>query len=73
MKNQVKTLIDRIEINPRILVGKPVIKGTRISVEQIMRMLASGMNEGEILDQFGHIKKEDIQAAILYASELVQD
>jgi len=68
-----RSLIERIEINPDILVGKPVIKGTRISVEQIMRMLASGMEVKEILEEYPHITKKDIRAAIFYATELVQD
>jgi uncharacterized protein (DUF433 family) len=67
-----KKLIERIEINPGILSGKPVIKGTRISVEQIIRMLASGMTDKEIKEQF-EIATEDVQAAMLYASELVHD
>lgn len=72
-RNNAKNLIKRIEINPRVLAGKPVIKGTRISVEQIMRMLASGMLAEEIIKEFPHLKKNDIQAAILYATELVED
>ena len=68
-----KNLIDRIEINPKVLVGKPVIKGTRISVEQIMRMLSGGMTRDEILKEFPHLKAIDIQAAIFYATELVRD
>jgi uncharacterized protein (DUF433 family) len=68
-----KNLLDRIEINPRVLVGKPTIRGTRISVEQIMRMLAGGMNYEEILDDFDHITEDDIRAAIFYATELVRD
>ncbi|MBI3335282.1 MAG: DUF433 domain-containing protein [Candidatus Portnoybacteria bacterium] len=73
MDRSQRSLIERIEINPDILVGKPVIKGTRISVEQIMRMLASGMDAKEILEEHPHITKEDIRAAIFYATELVQD
>lgn len=73
MKNNINNLVNRIEINPDILVGKPVIKGTRISVEQIMNMLSAGMSAKEILTEFPHLKKIDIQAAILYATKLVQD
>ena len=73
MKHTIKNLIDRIEINPAVLVGKPVIRGTRISVEQIMRMLASGMTQDDILVEFPHLKKADIYAAIFYATELVRD
>ncbi len=73
MKNNTKKLIERIEINPTILLGKPIIKGTRISVEHIMNMLASGMSDKEILKEFPHLKSEDILAAMFYATELVRD
>ena len=73
MKYATKNLIGRIEINPAVLVGKPVIRGTRISVEQIMRMLSSGMTQEDILVEFPHLKKADIYAAIFYATELVRD
>ena len=68
-----QNLKKRIEINPDMLVGKPVIKGTRIAVEHIMGYLAGGMNQEEILENFPRLTKEDIQAAILYATELVRD
>lgn len=73
MATQRNNLINRIEINPNVLVGKPVIKGTRIAVEHIMRMLASGMAPQEILKEFPHLTKQDIQAAVLYATALVED
>lgn len=73
MKNNIHNLVNRIEINPDVLVGKPVIKGTRISVEQIMNMLAAGMTAKEVMTEFPHLKKVDIQAAIFYATKLVQD
>lgn len=73
MKIDAQNLTDRIEINPEVLAGKPLIKGTRISVEQIMRMLASGMKQEEILTEFSHLEQEDIRAAMLYASDLIQD
>lgn len=68
-----KELLQRIEINPKKLVGKPVIRGTRIAVEQILRMLAVGRTGDEILLDFPQLTKEDIQATILYAAELVED
>lgn len=73
MEDATKELINRIEINPHILLGKPVIKGTRISVEQIMSMLASDMTPQEILEEYPHLHKQDIKAAIFYATELVKD
>jgi uncharacterized protein (DUF433 family) len=48
-------LLERIEINPQALVGKPVIKGTRISVEFILRMLSQGISEEEILEEYPHL------------------
>jgi uncharacterized protein (DUF433 family) len=60
---------ERIEINPKILLGKPVIRGTRISVELILRKLGEGASEGELLESYPHLSKEDIRAAITYAAD----
>jgi uncharacterized protein (DUF433 family) len=54
---------ERIEINPAIMMGKPVIRGTRITVELILRMLAEGASEGELLQDYPHLTTEDIRAA----------
>lgn len=62
-------LMERIVIDPEILVGKPVIKGTRIPVYLIIEFLANGLTQEEILDQYPTLKKEDIKAALLYASK----
>jgi len=59
---------DRIETNPDIMFGKPVIKGTRITVEQILRKLAGGMTVEEIITDHPHLKKEDILAAQEFAA-----
>ncbi len=64
---------DRIEINPEILVGKPIIKGTRISVEFILELLASGWTEEEILKNYPQLQKEDILAAIEYSLEILKE
>lgn len=61
-------LLDRIEINPGILAGKPVIKGTRLSVQYILGLLASGADFNEILSEYSTINHEDIQACLLFAS-----
>ncbi|HIE25786.1 TPA: DUF433 domain-containing protein, partial [Candidatus Poribacteria bacterium] len=63
-------LLERIEINTGILCGKPVIKGTRISVELILEKLASGYNFNEIVYDYD-ITEEDIKAAVTYTYELV--
>lgn len=62
------TLLERIEINPKVMVGKPVIKGTRIPVELILKMLSQGISTEEILEEYPHLTKEAIQAALAYAA-----
>jgi len=64
---------DRIELNPEILVGKPVIKGTRISVELVVGFLADGWSEDDILRNYPHVTREDILACLAYAREMLQD
>jgi uncharacterized protein (DUF433 family) len=61
-------MIDRITADPKILGGKPIIKGTRLSVEFILELLASDMAEDEILADYPHIKKEDVHACLSYAA-----
>ena len=62
----------RITFNPKILGGKPVIQGTRISVEFILELLASGMTEAEILKEYPHLKKADIRAVLEYAAHTIK-
>lgn len=64
-----KKLLSRIETNPQIMFGKPVIKGTRLTVEIILEKLAYGETEDEILIEYPFLKKEDIKAALLYAAK----
>lgn len=64
-----KRLLNRIVINPKVMAGKPVIKGTRIPVEQVLRLLAQGLSFDEILKDYPHLKKDDIMAALLYAAK----
>ena len=66
-------LLERIVINPRILVGKPVIKGTRLSVEFIVGLMAKGWSEGDILTEYPNMVKEDIQACLLFAQQTLAD
>jgi len=58
-----------IEINPKILMGKPVIKGTRISVEMILEKLSAGETENDLLQAHPHITNEDIKAALAFAAQ----
>lgn len=64
---------DRIELNPEVLVGKPVIKGTRISVELVVGFLADGWTEDEVLDNYPHITRDDILACLDYARDMLQE
>ena len=63
---------DRVVAHPDVLVGKPVIKGTRISVELVMDLLAAGYTAQQIIEQYDHLTREDIQACLAYAREVVQ-
>lgn len=65
-------MLERIEINPKILAGKPIIKGTRISVEFILELLSSGMSSDDIVREYPHLSKEDVLAAINYAANVVK-
>jgi uncharacterized protein (DUF433 family) len=64
-------LIDRIEINPAVLSGKPVIRGTRIPVELILRKLSEGVTEAELMEAYPRLTREDIRAALSYAADSV--
>ena len=61
-------MFDRIVSNPAILGGKPVIKGTRISVELILEWMASGANRDEIVSRHPHLTAEDVEQALAYAA-----
>jgi uncharacterized protein (DUF433 family) len=59
---------NRIQINPAVMMGKPVIRGTRVTVELILRKLAEGASEGELLEDYPHQAAEDIRAVIAYGA-----
>ena len=63
------TITDRIEINPKVMLGKPVIRGTRIPVELILRKLSEGAKEKDLIDAYPRLTHADIQAAIGYAAD----
>ena len=65
-------LLERIRTDPRVLTGKPVIAGTRIAVDFILKLLAQGMNQADILHEYPRLKSEDIQAALLYAEKVLE-
>jgi uncharacterized protein (DUF433 family) len=62
------SLLDRIEIDPQVMLGKPIIKGTRITIEIILKKLSQNISFDEILSDYPRLKREDIQAAIAYAA-----
>ena len=64
-----RLLLERITVNPKVMVGKPVIKGTRLTVEFILNLLARGATTAEILDEYNGLALEDIQACLLFARE----
>jgi uncharacterized protein (DUF433 family) len=66
-------LLNRITVDPKVLVGKPTIRGLRISVEQILAALAAGVPVDELLEDYPELESEDIQAALLYATERIRD
>lgn len=61
-------LPEGIEINPKVMLGKPVIRGTRIPVELILRKLGEGATEQDLLDAYPNLKPDDIRAAMTYAA-----
>ncbi len=63
------TLTDRIEMNPRVMLGKPVLRGTRIPVELVLRKLGEGASEADVLDAYPRLTREDIHAAIRFAAD----
>ncbi len=67
-----KKLLNRIVVDPRIMVGKPVIKGTRIPVNIIIKQIAQGITIKELLEDYPQLKKEDIKAALMYGAEIIE-
>ena len=63
---------ERITVDPKVLVGKPVIRGTRLSAEFIVDLLARGWSVDQVLREYNHITAEDVQACLAYASEVLK-
>jgi len=63
----------RIAIDPAILAGKPIIRGTRISIEFILELLANGWTIGAIIENYPQLNEEDIHAALKYASDILRE
>jgi uncharacterized protein (DUF433 family) len=62
-------LLERIALNPKVMVGKPVIKGTRLTVEYVLNLLAHGATPEEILEEYEGLTHEDVRACILFATK----
>jgi len=65
------TVADRIEVDPDVMTGKPVIRGTRIPVELLLRKLSEGATVRELLDAYPRLSAEDVRAALAYAADAV--
>jgi len=68
---ELKDLLNRITVNPKIFGGKPIIRGMRIKVENVLSLLAQGMTLEEILEDYPELEPDDIRACLVYACALV--
>jgi uncharacterized protein (DUF433 family) len=66
-----KNLLERITINPQVMVGKPIVRGTRIPVAMILRMLGQGISPEEILHEYPRLERAEVDAALAYAARPV--
>ncbi len=65
-------ILERITLNPKVMVGKPVIRGTRLTVEYVLNLLAHGATAEQILAEYEGLTREDIQACLLFASKSLE-
>ena len=68
-----ENLINRVVLNPRVMAGKPVIRGTRLTVDFILNLMAHGSTEAEILAEYDALVPEDIQACFLFATKSLEN
>jgi uncharacterized protein (DUF433 family) len=68
-----QNLFNRITVDPEVLMGNRIIRGLRISVDQILKALAGGVTIEELLKDYPELEREDIQAALLYAADIVNE
>lgn len=66
-------LLERITLNPKVMAGKPVIRGTRLTVEYVLNLLAHGATVAEILEEYEGLTPEDVQASVLFATKSLGD
>jgi len=64
-------LAERIEMKPEVMLGKPVIRGTRITVELILRRISEGATEGDLIASYPHLTRDDIRAAVAFAADAI--
>ena len=62
---------DRITVDPKVMLGKPVVRGTRITVEMILRKLSEGATEAELVDAYPHLTRKDVRAAVAFAADTI--
>ncbi len=68
-----QNLLQRIVVNPKIMVGKPVIRGTRLTVQYILNLLAHGQTHAEILAEYPGLLEDDIRACLMFAERSLND
>lgn len=68
-----RDLLERVTVEPEVMVGKPVIRGTRLTVEHVLNLMAQGMSSQEILDEYEGLAHEDVQACLLFASKSLEN
>ena len=73
MANKQQNYQDRIVIDPRIMVGKPVIKGTRIPVKLILKRLAENLNPKRLFEEYPRLTEDDVKASLTYAEQLIEN
>lgn len=67
-----RELLDRITLDPKVMMGKPVIRGTRLTVEYVLNLLAHGATEEEILGEYEGLTREDVRACLLFATRSLE-
>lgn len=66
-------LLERITLDPDVMAGKPVIRGTRLTVDYVLNLMAHGATEEEILDEYHRLEQEDIRACLLFGAKSLSD
>ena len=73
MQTHTQQLLARITVNPQVMLGKPTIRGTRLTVEHILKAVGNGLTFEKLREDFPFLEPSDVQACILYASQLVEN